>query len=144
MITKLKSTITAMFALAAIVAPFALAPAVSAQDANISGSLCQGADKLEFEESGTGGGDCSETEGSATELNDLIANIVNIFSVIVGIVAVIMIIIGGFRYITSGGDSGNVTGAKNTILYAIVGLVIVALAQFIVRFVLSQSTGLTS
>jgi hypothetical protein len=53
-----------------------------------------------------------------------------------------MILIGGFRYITSGGDSGNVSGAKNTILYAIVGLVIVALAQFIVRFVLSQSTGL--
>jgi hypothetical protein len=56
-------------------------------------------------------------------------------------VAVVMIIIGGLKYITSGGDSGNVTGAKNTILYAIIGLVIVALAQFIVRFVLSKTTG---
>jgi hypothetical protein len=73
-------------------------------------------------------------------LNDVITNIVNVLSVIVGIVAVIMIIIGGFRYITSGGDSGNVSGAKNTILYAIVGLVIVALAQFIVRYVLNQAT----
>ena len=49
-----------------------------------------------------------------------------------------MIIIGGLRYITSNGDSGNVTNAKNTILYAIVGLVIVALAQLIVRFVVQR------
>jgi hypothetical protein len=54
-----------------------------------------------------------------------------------------MIIIGGFRYITSGGDSGSVSSAKNTVLYAIVGLIIVALAQVIVRFVLSKSTGLS-
>jgi hypothetical protein len=55
-----------------------------------------------------------------------------------------MIIWGGLKYITSGGDSGNVTGAKNTILYAIIGLIIVALAQFIVRFVLSKTTGTVS
>jgi hypothetical protein len=58
--------------------------------------------------------------------------------VIVGVAAVIMIIIGGFRYITSSGDSASVNSAKNTILYAIIGLVIVALAQVIVRFVLNQ------
>jgi hypothetical protein len=51
-----------------------------------------------------------------------------------------MIIWGGFKYITSGGDSNNVSGAKNTIIYAIIGLVIVALAQLIVHFVISQST----
>lgn len=73
-------------------------------------------------------------------LNNLITNIVNILSVIVGIVAVIMIILGGFKYITSGGDSGNITSAKNTIVYAIVGLIIVALAQVIVRFVLAKTT----
>jgi hypothetical protein len=55
-----------------------------------------------------------------------------------------MIIIGGFRYITSGGKQESVTSAKNTILYAIIGLVIVALAQIIVRFVLSNSTNLAS
>jgi len=66
---------------------------------------------------------------------------INIFSVIVGVVAVIMIIFGGFRYITSGGDSGNISSAKQTIIFAIVGLVVVALAQIIVRFVLSRATG---
>jgi uncharacterized membrane protein len=75
-------------------------------------------------------------------LNKFITRIVNLFSVIVGIVAVVMIIVGGFRYVISGGDSANVTDAKNTILYAIVGLIIVAISQFLVRFVLSQATGL--
>jgi hypothetical protein len=77
------------------------------------------------------------TESAGTSLNKLVTNIINILSVIVGVVAVIMIIIGGFKYITSGGDSNNTASAKNTIIYAIVGLIIVALAQVIVRFVLA-------
>ena len=52
-----------------------------------------------------------------------------------------MIIVGGFKYITSGGNDGNVSTAKNTILYAVIGLVIVALAQIIVRYVLGKATG---
>lgn len=81
----------------------------------------------------------TSNEAADTSIDELITNIVNIFSVIVGVIAVIMIIIGGFRYVTSGGDSSNVTSAKNTIMYAIIGLIIVALAQIIVRFVLNQS-----
>jgi hypothetical protein len=53
-----------------------------------------------------------------------------------------MIIIGGLKYITSGGESSNVSGAKNTIIYAIVGLIVVALAQFIVHFVLANTANL--
>lgn len=135
MLKKLKLSIIALFAFAFVAAPVVAPAIVSAQDANIGGSLCEGAD-LKF------GGDpnCQQDgENAEGKLNSLITSIVNIFSVIVGIVAVIMIIIGGFKYITSGGDSGNVTGAKNTILYAIIGLVVVALAQFIVKFVLSKA-----
>lgn len=84
--------------------------------------------------------DCNETGGGGSTINALAQKVVNIFSILVGGVAVIMIIYGGFRYITSGGDSGNVGNAKNTLIYAVVGLVIVALAQIIVHFVLSQST----
>jgi hypothetical protein len=82
---------------------------------------------------------CDVGDGK-TQINDIIATVINIFSIVVGLVAVIMIIIGGFKYITSGGDSGNVTGAKNTILYAVIGLVVVALSQVIVRFVLTSAT----
>jgi len=88
--------------------------------------------------SGTGC-DSNVTTGSSN-LNNVITDIVNIFSVVVGIVSVIMIIYGGFRYVTSGGDSGNVSSAKNTIIYAVIGLVVVALAQFIVQFVLDKVT----
>mgnify|MGYP006171884207 CR=1 FL=1 len=143
MIKKLKTIMASALALTVLAAPLALAPSASAQNENvIEGGICQGGDQLAFEGERSVG-DCSNVEGSEEQLNTLIGNIINIFSVVVGIVAVVMIIVGGFRYITSGGDSGNVTGAKNTILYAIVGLVIVALAQFIVRFVLNQSAGIT-
>lgn len=118
---------------------FALTPAVvGAQGADVQNNLCQGADKLSL----SGSTNCrGVSEGSENSLNNIITQVINIFSLIVGVIAVIMIIIGGFRYITSGGDSNNVGGAKNTIIYAIVGLIIVALAQVIVRFVLGRTAG---
>lgn len=81
--------------------------------------------------------DCNTQDPEQT-VNDIIEDVINIFSIVVGVVSVIMIIVGGLKYITSGGDSGSVGGAKNTILYAIIGLVIVALAQVVVRFVLGR------
>lgn len=83
-------------------------------------------------------GECADDGTGENSLSSVIKNIINIFSIIVGAVSVIMIIIGGFRYIISAGDSSGVSGAKNTILYAIVGLVIVLFAQVIVRFVLTN------
>lgn len=80
-------------------------------------------------------------EQPGTKIDTIITTVINIFSLIVGVIAVIMIIIGGLKYITSGGDSGNITAAKNTILYAVIGLVVVALAQFVVRFVLDKVSG---
>ena len=87
-------------------------------------------------------GNCvTDGAGATNRVNNIIKLVINIFSIIVGVVAVIMIIVGGLKYITSGGDSNNVTSAKNTILYAIIGLIVVALAQVIVRFVLARGTG---
>src|SRR5689334_12571760 len=80
----------------------------------------------------------TDTSGGTAKIQNIVTTVINIFSVIVGIVAVIMIIFGGFKYITSGGDSSNITGAKNTIVYAVIGLVVVALAQFFVQFVLNK------
>lgn len=90
-------------------------------------------------ESGAGAGCDQDVSGSGSDIEDLIKTVINVFSVIVGAVSVVMIIFGGFRYITSGGDSNGVSAAKNTILYAIVGLVIVAFAQIIVQFVLQRA-----
>ena len=62
----------------------------------------------------------------------------NILSIIIGIAGVIMVMLGGFKYITSGGDTGKTASAQNTIIWALVGLAIAALAQDIVRFVLGR------
>ncbi len=68
----------------------------------------------------------------------------NVLLFIVGAIAVIMIVIGGLRYVTSGGDANNVVAAKNTILYALVGVIIAILAYAAVDFVISSFTGGTA
>jgi len=83
------------------------------------------------------GGTCN---GDESQFQPIIKTIIQVLSIIAGVAAVIMIIVGGLRYITSGGDSSKVAGAKTAIIYAIVGLVIVALAQFIIAFVLGKTS----
>ncbi len=70
-----------------------------------------------------------------------ITNFVQILLFVVGGLSVIMIIVGGLRYVVSGGDSKNISDAKNTILYAIVGLIVATLAYAIVNFVLGSFSG---
>jgi len=125
--------------LMSVVLMLGLAAPALAQDAQqqINNGLCAGSN-LQFTENP---GQCEVAGTDATtRINNIIHTIVNLLSAIVGVVAVIMIIVGGFRYITSGGNDTSVTSAKNTILYAIIGLVVVALAQLIVRFTLSKLT----
>jgi uncharacterized membrane protein len=80
--------------------------------------------------------DPAKLQESENKLTKTLKNIINILTIVVGIVSVIMIIVAGFRYITSAGDSNGITAARNTLIYAIVGLIIVAFAQIIVKFVL--------
>jgi len=115
------------------------APAFAQTDTQqqIDNGLCAGSN-LQFTDNP---GQCNIAGNDATtKINHMVHTVVNLLSAVVGIVAVIMIIIGGFRYITSGGNDASVTAAKNTILYAIIGLVVVALAQIIVRFTLNKIT----
>ena len=65
-----------------------------------------------------------------------ILNIVNFFLILLVIVAVVILILGGVRYIISQGDEDATTKAKNTILYAVIGLLVIGLSLAIVRFVL--------
>lgn len=84
--------------------------------------------------------DCKTNPSGGISLTKVVRVVVNILSVAVGIAAVIMIIIGGFKYVTSNGDSNAVSSAKNTVLYAIIGIIIVAMAQFIVQFIVNRTT----
>lgn len=64
--------------------------------------------------------------------------ILNVFTTVIGAVAVLMIIIGALRYTTSNGEPAQLTSAKNTIMYAAIGLVLAAMANAIVNFVLTN------
>jgi len=133
LLRKLALTITLLVSMAL---PVAVPVAVHAAE-GIQQNLCAGAN-LDVNSNCNSGG---ITDAQAQQkINDILHTIINIFSLVVGVVSVIMIIFGGLKYITSGGDSGNVSGAKNTIIYAIIGIIVVALAQFIVRFVLTKIT----
>ncbi len=124
-ITILAATLSFLFL------PMAAPVMVSAANPNVD-AVCEGV-KL------TGATSCGpgDTAGS-TGISKIIETVINLLSLLVGVVAVVMIIIGGLKYVMSSGDAGNTASAKNTILFAIVGLVIVALAQVIVRYVLNR------
>ncbi len=77
---------------------------------------------------------------TSSGLNTIVKDGVTVLSALVGVAAIIMIIVGGLKYVTSGGDASKTGSAKNTILFALIGLVIVALAQVLVHFVLSNVT----
>jgi hypothetical protein len=70
--------------------------------------------------------------------NGTINRVTRLVAVIAGIIAVLVIIIGGLMYITSNGDSGKISNAKNTIIYALIGLVVIVLSQSIITFVVSK------
>lgn len=86
---------------------------------------------------GVSGQGCNDTTDGST-INKTVTTVINILSLITAVIAVFMLIIGGLKYITSSGDSGSTASARNTIIYALVGLVIVALAQLIVKFVIER------
>lgn len=68
----------------------------------------------------------------------IITTVLNLFYFVTGLVAVIVIIVAGMRYATSSGDAGKITASKNQILYAVVGLVIVASAFTITNFIIGR------
>lgn len=90
------------------------------------------------------GAEAARADGMPYDLigpDGVFTQVTNTVLYIVGIVSVIMLIYGGLRYVISGGDSKKVTDAKNTILYAIIGLIISILAFAIVNFVINAITG---
>ena len=93
-----------------------------------------------------GGADKGRVEGVPTQLfgegnTGIFTQMVNMMLFAVGILSVIMLIYGGLRYILSNGDSKKVDAAKNTILYAIIGLIIAMLSYAIINFIISLFLG---
>lgn len=124
---KLQSIIISIFAVVGI----ALVPAVAVSAASPVDSIKQGVGDVSGGEEGDQG----------MTLQEGIKTIVDILLFILAAIAVIMIIIGGIRYTTSNGDANSTKGAKDTILYAVIGLVVAILAYAIVTFVLDVFLG---
>lgn len=96
-------------------------------------------------DAGTGsiqtGAQCAAPTGAATQLfgdGSIFNTVTNILLFLIGAISVIMLIIGGIRYVLSGGDQSAITSAKNTILYAIIGIIVAFLAYAAVNFVTTQ------
>lgn len=87
----------------------------------------------------TGGADGMVQNANLTDGN-LVKKIIDFMLWLVVIIAVIMIIVGGIKYATSAGDSNKVTSAKNTIIYAALGLVVAIFAWAIVNWVTTLFT----
>ena len=89
------------------------------------------------------GAACAQPAGTSGTLfgeGGVFTSIVNTALFVIGAVAVLMLIYGGVRYTISGGDEKSITSAKNTILYAIIGIIISVLAYAIINFVLTSLT----
>jgi len=87
---------------------------------------------------GAGEAKTPEQPSDVTGDGGVFQKITDVLLFIIGAISVIMLIIGGIRYVISGGDSSAVTAAKNTILYAIVGIIVALLAYALVHFVLTS------
>ena len=128
--------------LASLSLMFAVALPVAAVDCNAAN--LSAADALQCGANGASGNNDATSKTATDSVNNLLSTVLNLLSVVIGLVAVIMIIVAGFKYITSGGKEDSVKSAKNTILYAIIGIVVVVLAQVIVQFVLNKATPITT
>lgn len=81
---------------------------------------------------------CNQQKNGESKTLGFVKNIISLLLVVIGIISVIVIIVGGIRFTTSNGNADQVKSAKNTILYAIVGLVVAIVAFPIVTFVLER------
>lgn len=88
----------------------------------------------------TKGANSADTGSKSNDAGIIVKTITNALLFVLGAVSVIMIVIGGLRYTTSNGDEARIKTAKNTILYAVIGLVVAILAYAIVRFVINALT----
>lgn len=129
----IKKTLTGVFAafVFALVALFApVAPSANAADC---GSASEG---IQAGLNCANPGEDQVPQDLFQGSDSVFTTIVNVLLFLIGAISVVMLIYGGIRYTTSGGNSASVTAAKNTILYAIIGLVVAFLAFAIVNWVL--------
>ena len=114
-------------------------PALAAPGANPMEQVCEGIGKV-FDEASNG---CVD-KVTVDKVWVMAREVINWILIAAGIISVGFIIWAGIRYVLSGGDAEKVKKAKNTLLYAIIGLLIAALAMVIVNLVIDVGGQVTS
>lgn len=137
MIKNIKKLLSAAIILPAMVLGIGLLAQPAPAHAAFEGSLQDGANSAQGKDQQ---GDASSLFGEGGQ-GGIFRTITNVLLFLIGAISVIMLIVGGIRYVVSGGDSTAVQNAKNTILYAIVGVVVAILAYAVVNFVISSFSG---
>jgi len=120
----MKKLIVVIGMIAALITPLAVVSNVSAQNVDIYGA-CSGSS-----------GEVCKNRGATVQ--PLFKNLIDAILLILGAISVIMIIVGGFQYVTSAGDSNKVKTAKSTIMYAVIGVAVALLSYAIVDFVFGK------
>lgn len=145
-INYIKITLPVVALVALLALPFAL-PLSAFADSDGSVSITpisdsvDGTDLANSRNPALDGAESVRGDGMPTELigpDGIFTRIVNTVLYAIGIISIVMIIWGGLRYILSGGDAKKVTDAKNTLLYAIIGLIIALISFAIVNFVIGS------
>lgn len=78
------------------------------------------------------------SDDPVTGESGVLRKVLLMISYVAGVAAVIMVLLGGLKFITANGDPNSITSARNTVLYALIGVVVFLLSQIIVRFVISS------
>ena len=104
----------------------------------LAGHMAQPAYASAIGEARSGANKVKTGGSNSGSVNAILRVVTNTLLFIIGAVAVVMIVLGGLKYVTSNGDSNSVQSAKNTILYSVIGLVVAVAAYAIVDFVLDQ------
>ena len=122
----MKKMLVALGFIFGIVAMGSIVPlsSVYADSADSKDAVCAGA-----------GVDCDKTD---TAISDNVKSALRVFQIIIGVLAIFYMVYAGMKFITSSGSSDGVKTAKNTILYASIGLIIVILSEGIIQFVLRR------
>lgn len=128
-INKAKIGLTVFASAALLAGGLAVAPVYAAGTCDTNAGL-----------GGAVSSDCSQGQNTPTNLfgdGGIVTTVINTMLFIVGILSVIMIIYAGIRYTTAHGDKSQVEGAKSTLMYAIVGLIVSIIAYAVVNWVVS-------
>lgn len=129
---NIKQSLLALLAVPALALGVLAAPAAYAQEnCQVTGGIASSADCARGDKTP------GSLTGDGTD-QGVFRTVANVLLFIIGAVAVIMLIIGGIRYTISQGDSSAVQSAKNTILYAVIGIIVAILAYAIVNFVITS------